>query len=239
MLVVDNVHKNFGGHQALGGVTLAVARQEILAVIGPSGCGKTTLLRVIAGFEPPDDGRVVLGGVAVSTPGLMVAPHRRRVSMVFQDLALWPHMTVRQHLDFVAHRAGHSPHGRRERMDSLLSSVRLGDHGGRYPHQLSGGEKQRLAIARALAAEPVHLLMDEPFSHLDPLLVEDLQNLTRRLFHELHMGVVYVTHHVREAAAIADQVAVMREGRVIQVGRKENVLGASPEDALKRILAAD
>lgn len=227
MLRAEELVKRYGSVVALRGVSLGVRPGEVLAVLGPSGCGKTTLLRLIAGLDRPDGGRVVIDGLEASSPRRVVPPFRRGVSMIFQDLALWPHMTVRQQVAF-ALRNGTSP-------EELLREMRLEELGSRYPHELSGGERQRLAIARALALQPRYLLMDEPFGGLDPLLREELAALVRRVARE-GVGVVYVTHEVGEALALADRLAVMRDGKLEQVGQVREVVRNPCNPFVRRFL---
>ncbi|HBZ56926.1 MAG TPA: ABC transporter ATP-binding protein, partial [Syntrophobacteraceae bacterium] len=191
---------------------------------GPSGCGKTTLLRLIAGFEKPLGGRVVIDNVEVSSPSAMMPPHRRKLSMVFQDLALWPHMTVAQHLEFVFKKEGRTKQGVREGIGGILQNVRIEHLRDRYPHQLSGGEKQRLAIGRALASFPSYLLMDEPFSHLDPRLKEELQQQLLTLNHQSNMGILYVTHNMEEAHAGAGRLAFMDTGVLVRMDDTRDLL---------------
>ncbi len=236
MIRVENLKKNYGKEEALQGVTLELSSSEILAVIGPSGCGKTTLLRLVAGLENPDEGSVVIGGVEVSTSTQMVAPHKRGLSMIFQDLALWPHMTVKQHIQFVLSEDKLSRDAVEPETHRCLEEVSLNGYDHRYPHELSGGEKQRLAIARALASRPTYLLMDEPFSNLDSILKEELQSLIVGLKKHMNMGVFYVTHIMEEALVIADRIAIMNEGRVEQIDSKENVLSHPKNEFVRRFL---
>jgi ABC-type Fe3+/spermidine/putrescine transport system ATPase subunit len=217
MIVVENVQKKYGKLKVLAGVTLDLFPQEILALMGPSGSGKTTLLRVVAGFEKPDGGRVCIDGVEVSNSSTMAPPYKRKLSMVFQDLALWPHMTVGEHLEFVIQKNGTTKSAIKEEIGRILQNVCLEDFQGRYPHQLSGGEKQRLAIGRALASSPSYLLMDEPFSQLDERLREELQQLLLSLSQQAGIGTIYVTHNTREAYAVARRVALMNQGLVVGI----------------------
>jgi ABC-type Fe3+/spermidine/putrescine transport system ATPase subunit len=226
MLKIEGLKKQYGSISALREVTVEAAPGEVLAVIGPSGCGKTTLLRLVAGFERPDAGTVSIDGVLVSSGTHLAAPASRGVSMIFQDLALWPHMTVEKHIRFVLkkHKQTHAHDIIKAEINRVLKDVNLEDCLHRRPHELSGGEKQRLAIARAIAAKPMYLLMDEPFSNLDSILKSQLQDLVIRLKSNFNMGVVYVTHAVEEALALADRIAIMKEGEIIQADQKEAVL---------------
>ncbi len=236
MIKVENLGKRYGKVNALQGVTLDVSSSEILAVVGPSGSGKTTLLRLAAGLESPDEGRVVIGGIEVSTPTHMVAPYKRGLSMIFQDLALWPHMTVGENIKFVLKKDKLSGKALESEAYRFQEDVNLNGYKDRYPYELSGGEKQRLAIARALASKPAYLLMDEPFSSLDPILKEDLQGLIFRLKKRMQMGIVYVTHNMEEALVLADRIAVMNRGGLEQIDNKDRILSHPKNDLVRRIL---
>ncbi len=238
MITVDKVTKRYGKVQALKEVSLNIASGEILVVVGPSGCGKTSLLRLIAGLEIPDEGSVFIKGVEVSSKSRMVQPHLRGISLIFQDLALWPHMRVREHIEFVLKKERLTRIELRLRMDAIFNDANLVGIENRYPHELSGGEKQRLAIARAIAPRPPYLLMDEPFSSLDPLLKEELQRVALDLKRNLQIGMVYVTHSVSEVFALADRIAVMNRGELEQVGSKESVLKHPENEFVRRFLMA-
>ena len=215
-IAVMDVRKRFGPQVALDGVSLEIPAGEAVVILGPSGCGKTTLLRVIAGLEVPDGGQVVLHGTIVSAEGLaLVPPHQRRLGFVFQDLALWPHLTVRQHLDFVLESTALSRSERHRRAHEALVLVRVEQYSARYPHQLSGGEQQRVAIARAIVAGPQVLLLDEPLSSLDADLRTMLRAELLRLQRTLNLTTVYVTHDREDAAVLADCVVEMRAGRIV------------------------
>ena len=196
-----------------------------MALLGASGCGKTTLLRLVAGLETPDEGEVWIGGgrVAVARRNL-VPPHARGVGFVFQDLALWPHLTVAGNLDFVLGAAGVGKRERRGRIDEVLQLVRIEAFARKYPGQLSGGEQQRAAIARALVARPRLLLLDEPMSSLDAELKAELLGELTALQRTLNVTTLYVTHDPEEAAGFARRVVSMREGRIEQVGTTEVLL---------------
>lgn len=236
MIETENLSKRYGTVEALSGVALSLSSSEILAMVGPSGCGKTTLLRLLAGLESPDTGRVVIDGIEVSTRTRVLAPHKRGLSMIFQDLALWPHMKVREHIEFVLDKDKLRKAARQSRATAILEDVNLMGYHARYPHELSGGERQRLAIARALASEPNNLLMDEPFSNLDAMLKEELQNLIIELRDRTGMGMIYVTHHVEEALAVADSIGVMNQGRLEQIDRKNDVLSDPKNEFVRRFL---
>lgn len=196
-------------------VSLSVERGEIRGVLGPSGAGKTTLLKVIAGLERPFSGTVHLAGKPVSTPDKQVPPHCRNTSMVFQSLALWPHMNVRQQLEFVIPSPFPGREEKHQLVTALLDRVHLNGLQDRYPAGLSGGEQQRLAIARALAAEPQILLMDEPFSSLDHELKKELLDMVLSLKQLKEMTILYITHQIDEALYLADRITLMKQGRIL------------------------
>jgi ABC-type Fe3+/spermidine/putrescine transport system ATPase subunit len=219
-LVVTNVTKRFGSHQAVDSVSLDVAVGDAVVILGPSGCGKTTLLRLIAGLEAPDSGEISLNGTKVA--GLrrsMVPPHQRAIGFVFQDLALWPHLTVWKNLEFVLGSVKTPRAERAARIHQALNLVRIEPLSARYPHELSGGEQQRVALARALVGQPRLLLLDEPLSSLDPELRITLRAELARLQHDLRVTMVYVTHDTDDAAALADDVVEMRAGRIVSVSK--------------------
>jgi len=211
----ESVEKAFGPTRAVDGASLTVGRGEFVALLGPSGSGKTTLLRVIAGFEQPDAGQVTVGGRAVAGDGAWVEPEHRRIGMVFQDGALFPHLTVAGNVGFGA--TG------KARVGECLDLVGLADRGGSFPHELSGGERQRVALARALAADPEVVLLDEPFASLDAGLRESLREDVARIMRTAGMSALLVTHDQAEALSLAGTVAVMRDGRVEQVGTPEEI----------------
>lgn len=213
------VARYFGPVRAVDGATLTLRRGQMTVLIGPSGCGKTTLLRLIAGFEVPDRGRVEIGGVTVAQPGRAVPPERRGVGVVFQDYALFPHLTVAENVAFGLPRG---PEGAR-RAAWWLRRVGLEGLESRYPHELSGGQQQRVALARALAPRPRLLLLDEPFASLDAALRVRLRREVRQIVVEEGVAALLVTHDPAEALSMADVVAVMVSGRILQVGPPEVV----------------
>ena len=222
-LTLTDVTKRFGAHLALDNVSFSIAAGQVAVIVGPSGCGKTTLLRVIAGLEVPDTGKIVLNGNTVSTPRrTIVPPHERRLGFVFQDLALWPHLTVQENLDFVLGSAHVAAAERARRTREALALVRIEQYSARYPHQLSGGEQQRVALARAIVGEPRVLLLDEPLSSLDAELRVELRSELARLQHTLTLTMVYVTHDREDASALADHVIEMRQGRIVALHGEGN-----------------
>ena len=219
---VRGVSKRFGDVVAVRSVDLSVSEGELLALVGPSGCGKTTLLRLIAGFERPDDGGITIAGRSVAAPGVFTPPERRRVGMVFQQLALFPHLTVERNIAYGLRRES-SASQRRSRVSDLLRLVGLEGLERRYPDELSGGQAQRVALARALAPEPAVVLMDEPFSSLDVSLREGVRTEVRRILKSAGATAVLVTHDQDEALMMGDRVAVMLSGAIAQTGVPERV----------------
>jgi len=219
-LVVTNVTKRFGSHLAVESVSLQVAIGDAVVILGPSGCGKTTLLRLIAGLETPDSGEISLNGTKVAGPGRsIVPPHQRGIGFVFQDLALWPHLTVWKNLEFVLGSVKTARAERAERIHQALNLVRIEPLSARYPHELSGGEQQRVALARALVGQPRLLLLDEPLSSLDPELRTTLRAELTRLQRDLRVTMVYVTHDRDDATALADDVVEMRAGHIVSISK--------------------
>ncbi|MCR5880820.1 polyamine ABC transporter ATP-binding protein [Phenylobacterium sp. J367] len=222
LLRFEGVSKRFGEVVAVDGVDLAIHEREFFALLGPSGCGKTTLMRMLAGFETPDAGRILVEGQDVAR----LPPHARPINMMFQSYALFPHLTAAQNIAF-----GLKPQRlpRREiesRVEEMLALVRMEGLGGRKPHQLSGGQKQRVALARAIAPRPRILLLDEPLAALDKKLRDETQFELMRLQQELAMTFMIVTHDQEEAMVVADRLAVMRAGRIVQMGRPQEIYEA-------------
>lgn len=218
VIQLDSVDKSYrpGPVRALADVSLDVREGEILTLLGPSGCGKTTTLRLIAGFEVPDRGRIAIGGRDVAGAGRWVPPEKRGVGMVFQDYALFPHLTVGENVTFGLDGMGKADRAVRAR--EILGSLDLSACYNRYPHELSGGQQQRVSLARALAPEPVVVLMDEPFSNLDTHLRNQIRDEVVSILRQNGVTCVLVSHDQRDALAISDRVAVMNRGRVEQVG---------------------
>ncbi len=211
---VENLVKQYGALRALDGVSLAVEAGELFFLLGPSGCGKTTLLRAIAGFVPPDAGRIEIGG----RDATRMPPQARNTGMVFQSYALWPHLTVRENVAFGL-RLQALPRAERDaRVDEALAVVRIADQAEKKPNQLSGGQQQRVALARALVIRPACLLLDEPLSNLDAKLRAEMRGEIRRICKASGLTAIYVTHDQKEALAIADRIAVMRAGQIEQLG---------------------
>jgi iron(III) transport system ATP-binding protein len=218
-LICKGVRKSFGSTEALADLDLVVPAGSITALLGPSGCGKTTALRVVAGLETPDAGTIHIHGEPVVDGTHVVAPERRRVGMVFQDYALFPHLTVARNVAYGLQ--GLDAANRRQRVAAALALVGLADLGERLPSQLSGGQQQRVALARALAPRPALILLDEPFSNLDASLRVSVREEVRSILRAAEATAVFVTHDQEEALSLADEVAVMQAGRVHQMAAPE------------------
>jgi iron(III) transport system ATP-binding protein len=206
------LHKAFGQIKVIRGIDLTLAPGDRLSIMGPSGCGKTTLLRLLAGLERPDEGTIEVSGREVAGPGLHLAPEKRRVVLVFQDLALFPHMTVAQNIAFGLRR------GTTLNVGDLIERVFLSGLGERFPHELSGGQRQRAAIARALACEPELVLLDEPFANLDVFLRSRIRGQVRDILAESGVASLLMTHDLADALGFSDKLGVMIRGRLVQSG---------------------
>ncbi len=221
-LIFENVTKRFGAHAAVDGVSVGVQKGEVFSLLGPSGCGKTTLLRIAAGLETPDEGRVWLDGEDITD----LPPERRRVNTVFQNYALFPHLTVAENIAFGPRAAGWPRARIREEVDRMLALVQLTDQAGKKPRMLSGGQKQRVAIARALINQPRVLLLDEPLAALDLKLRQRMLVELDLIHDEVGITFVYVTHDQGEAMGLSDRIAVMNRGRIEQIGRPAEIYEA-------------
>ena len=219
---VQNVVKLFGETRALNNVSLEIEPGELFFLLGPSGCGKTTLLRSLAGFYIPEEGSISFGDKDVTR----LEPHKRNTGMMFQSYALWPHMSVRENVAFGLEQRKVSKEEILKRADEALDNVKMLEYADRKPNQLSGGQQQRVALARALVIRPACLLLDEPLSNLDAKLRNEMRLEIRRICKEFKLTTVYVTHDQKEALSIADRMAVMDRGNILQVG--------SPLDVYKR-----
>ena len=225
---IRGLHKRYGDVAAVDGLDLDVKPGELVALLGPSGCGKTTTLRVVAGFLAPDSGEVWVGDRCLSSPATVIPPERRRMGMIFQSYALWPHMTVAQNVGYGLRFSKEGRRGvprteREGKVTEMLRVVQLAGYEQRYPGELSGGQQQRVAVARALVVEPEILLLDEPLSNLDASLREEMRFEIRRLHETFGITTLYVTHDQSEAMVISDRVAVLDQGRVAQIGTAEEL----------------
>jgi len=221
MMALHSVSKSFDGVPVVREVTFEVASGMAVALVGPSGAGKTTILRLLAGLEVPDRGDIILNGRVMSRGGWACPPHERGVGMVFQRPALWPHLSVRRNVQFGL--AGLKRVDAEERLRDTLRLTHLEGFEERYPHQLSGGEAQRVALARALAPRPSILLLDEPLVGLDVELNREMIELIQGIRQRFGTTIVYVTHYLSEAEAVADTMVVLRQGRVEQVGSWQGI----------------
>jgi iron(III) transport system ATP-binding protein len=223
---LQRLTKKFTGMAAVNELNLEIKNGEFVSLLGPSGCGKTTTLRLLAGFLQPESGEILVNGEIVSSATFLVAPERRHMSMIFQSYAVWPHMTVFQNVAYglkFKKLAGREIEAKTER---LLRLVHLEGMKGRYPAELSGGQQQRVALARALVVEPQILLLDEPLSNLDANLREEMRFEIRRLHEEFGITTIYVTHDQSEAMVASDRIAVMNQGKIIQVGVPQEIFEA-------------
>ncbi|HYH37455.1 MAG TPA: ABC transporter ATP-binding protein [Azospirillum sp.] len=232
-VTIENVCKRFGARTVLDGLSLAVDDGECFTLLGPSGCGKSVLMRLIAGFEAPESGTIAIGGRAVADParGILVPPDRRGLGMVFQDYAVWPHMTVAENVAYPLKIAGTEAAARAEATRRAVAMVGLAGLEERLPSQLSGGQQQRVALARALVSEPRLLVLDEPLNNLDANLREEMRFEIKALQRTLGITVLYVTHDQEIALGIADRLAVMDgQGHLRQIGTPEEIY-ERPADA--------
>ncbi|CAM3547811.1 ABC transporter ATP-binding protein [Marinicrinis lubricantis] len=218
LLEIRDLMKRYGSFQALSGVSFDLQEGEIISVLGPSGCGKSTLLQLVAGLTQPDGGEIVLSGETIASPQKMVLPEKRGVNMVFQDYALWPHMTVYENIAYGLRQKRTARNIIQERVRELVQMLHLEGLEKRLPPQLSGGQQQRVAIARALATRPRLMLLDEPLSNLDMRLRLEMRTEMAYLFRQLGMSVFHVTHDPDEAFAMADRLLILRNGRIDQIG---------------------
>ena len=218
-ITIERLTKRFGDHTVLKGIDVQIGAGELFFLLGPSGCGKTTLLRAVAGLNEPDEGRILAGGRDVTH----LPPHQRDMGMVFQSYALWPHMTLRENVAFGLEMRGIPKADAGPRVVRALEMVKLADRADSKPNELSGGQQQRVALARALVIKPQCLLLDEPLSNLDAKLRLEMRTEIRRICKEAGLTAIYVTHDQKEALSIADRLAILDQGRLLQVGAPQEV----------------
>jgi len=236
LLEINNIHCRYDDQVIIDDLSFTVPARRIVSLLGPSGCGKTTALRAIAGLEPIHAGQIRLDGVCLSAPGAMLPPEQRHVGMVFQDYALFPHLTVRKNIAFGLHDLDKAETD--DSVNQLLTLVRLSDHADKFPHQLSGGQQQRVALARALAPKPRILLMDEPFSNLDTEMRRSLSREVRDILIARQISAILVTHDQDEAFTVADETGVMLEGQLQQWGNASTLLQEPANAFVARFLNA-
>ena len=222
-LSVEGLRRRFGGREVVSDVSLSIAPGQVTCLLGPSGCGKSTTLRIIAGVDRQDEGRVLADGKVMSDDHVFLPPEARHIGLMFQDFALFPHMCV---ADNVAFGLSGTKAEKRRRAEEMLERVHLEGFADSHPHELSGGEQQRVALARAIAPKPRIMLMDEPFSGLDNRLRDGIRDETLEILKEEGAAVLLVTHEPDEAMRMADEIALMRDGRIIQRGAPYNVYNA-------------
>lgn len=223
-LEVKNLTKSFNKKAIVEGISFDVAKGQLMALLGPSGCGKTTTLRMIAGLEVPEDGEIRIEGMLASRGRRIMIPQKQRyIGMVFQDIALWPHMTVYENIEFGLKALGFSRAERKKRIEGVLDKVNMRKHAREYPGKLSGGQQQLIAIARAIVTEPKLLLMDEPLSNIDFKLREDIRQEIRRIQQETQITTIFITHDQEDAFILANKVSVMNAGILEQTGSPEEI----------------
>ncbi|MGN7455947.1 ABC transporter ATP-binding protein [Paenibacillus pasadenensis] len=238
MLEIKQVGKSYGKQEVLGSVDLSVQTGEIISVLGPSGCGKSTLLQLIAGLQQPDRGEILLRGKLAASRSAMLAPEKRGINMVFQDYALWPHMTVFENIAYGMRRSRQDQAGIKASVAELAALLRLEGLEQRLPPQLSGGQQQRVAIARALATKPDLMLLDEPLSNLDMQLRVEMRTEMAYLFKKLGTTVFHVTHDPEEAFSMADRLVIMREGAIDQIGTPQECWRRPASASAAKLLGA-
>ena len=234
-LGIVGVSHAYGARKAVDDVNLTVGAGELVCLVGPSGCGKTTLLRISAGLEPLQEGRIVIDGCAIAEAGYHVPPEARGVGFVFQDYALFPHLTVARNVGFGLHRM--PARERTDRVNEVLVQVGMQDLAEAYPHQLSGGMQQRVALARALAPRPRVMLLDEPFSGLDSVTKNHLYAAIRRLCADFALTLIIVSHDPLEAAALCSHAAVLEQGRIAEIGALDALLRNPTSETLRSFVA--
>ena len=235
-LTIEGLTKAYGAFRALDQVSLGVEDGELIAVLGASGCGKTTLLRQIAGFDRPDAGRILIGEDEVSSPARHVPPERRRIGIVFQSYALWPHMSVAENVAYGLAVAGVKDPERTKRVDAALALVELDGFGPRRPALLSGGQRQRVALARCLVTEPSLVLLDEPLANLDVHLRAAMEREFARFHERTGRTMVYITHDQAEAMALADRIAVMDRGKILQIATPQQLYREPANETVARFI---
>lgn len=232
-----DISKSLNGRDVLSGLSLEIDKNMIFGILGPSGSGKTTLLRILCGLETPSSGRISINDESIfdSKKKINIPPERRNMAMVFQDFALWPHLTVEKHIDFVLRARKITESRRKSLIQEYLELLQMGGKADSYPGELSGGEKQRVAIIRALAQEPRILLLDEPFSNLDQILKDDFKKEIKSLQHRFKATILYVTHNYLDLIDMTDKIAVMQNGKIVQHGTTNEVYDNPKNEFVSKI----
>jgi iron(III) transport system ATP-binding protein len=231
ILEINELSKSYDGKTfVVNDVDISLKSSRICAIVGESGSGKTTLLRLIAGLERPDNGTIKIDGNLVSSIGNVVDPQKRGVGMVFQDLALFPHLTVEENIRYGL------IENKIDNVEKLLELIGLSGYNDRYPHELSGGEQQRIALARTLASDPKLLLLDEPFSSLDATLRSFLRKEVQKIVKKINMSMIFITHDLQDAIDIADDVIFLKDGKIIESGTLNEVLLNSKKEYVRSIV---
>jgi iron(III) transport system ATP-binding protein len=238
LVELRNLTKRYDKSAVVDDVSLRIEHGSLVCLLGPSGCGKTTTLRLIAGFVEPTSGEIVVGGRVVSSPGRTLPPEARKMSMIFQSYALWPHMTVAENVAYGLKLRRLPRQEIAKKVAGILATTKLADLAARYPGELSGGQQQRVALARALIVEPETLLLDEPLSNLDANLREEMRFEVRRLHDEYRYTTVYVTHDQSEAMTTADLIAVMNAGKIEQLGSPEEIYARPRSEFVARFIGS-
>ena len=236
MLTIQNIVKTFnkGNVIALNNVSFTLKEGQILAIVGESGSGKTTLIRLITGLDVLDNGTITLKEEIVSSDRVFIAPEKRKIGMVFQDYALFPHLTIYENIKYGISKK----QNQKQRIKEVLELVGLPDVEDRYPHQLSGGQQQRIALARSLAPSPELLILDEPFSNLDVLLRNQLREDISKIIKETNTTAIFVTHDIKDALAISDDILILQRGNIVQGGKTKEVLKNPDNEYVKVLLAS-
>jgi iron(III) transport system ATP-binding protein len=226
ILSIKDISKKYSVESkfALSDVSIEVSKGEFIALVGESGCGKTTILRLIAGFEDPDGGEIILDNQLLSSGNKTLKPEKRNVGMVFQDYALFPHLTVKENILFGLSKVSKAE--RDSRLEEIVALVGMAEYMDRYPHQLSGGQQQRVALARALAPQPALIMLDEPFSNLDAVLKEQVRDDVRYIIKKAGTTAIFVTHDTKDALATADRIAILKDGQIQQIGTPQELYDA-------------
>ncbi|MCM8765696.1 MAG: ABC transporter ATP-binding protein [Candidatus Omnitrophica bacterium] len=236
LLKLENIAKMWSKKIVLKDISFAVEEGEFISLLGPSGSGKTTLLRLIVGLDYPDEGKIFLKEKLISSPVYLFPPQKRKIGMVFQDLCLWPHMNVEEQILFAL---TCPKHARKEKLNYFLNNFELQEHRKKFPFQLSGGEKQRLALARTLATEPEILLLDEPLANLDLDLKIGIQKLILKLQRETKITVVYVTHDQIEALMLAERIILLNQGKIEQIDTPYNLSNSPQTEFVRKFIRFD